>query len=147
MGVHGPIPERSDQRVRRNKYENGEIAKLPSKGPVKVPSLGMPDAHPIVKALYRSLADSAQSDFYQPSDWEFARYTLHFADQLLKSSRPSAQMLASVNQMLASLLLSEGDRRRVRIEVERNQSGTGGEVVDVAELFRQKMLAGSRQTS
>lgn len=138
MGTRGPIPARSEERVRRNTTEYGEITTIASRGRVPVPQLGFEDPHPIVEALYRSLADSAQSDYYQASDWEYARFTLHFADQLLKSSRPSSQMLASVNTMLSSLLVSEGDRRRVRIEVERNQSGSGAEVVDVADLFRQR---------
>jgi hypothetical protein len=42
--------------------------------------------------------------------------------------------------MLTDLLVSEGSRRRVRLEVERSQSG--GEVLDVADLFRQRLAQG-----
>ncbi|AEK09203.1 hypothetical protein FGG24_gp04 [Mycobacterium phage JC27] len=146
MGVRGPVPNRSDQRVRRNKDEYGEVTTIPSKGPVKVPPLDFEDPHPIIVHLYRSLADSAQSVYYQPSDWSYARFTLHFADQLLKSSKPSAQMLASVQQMLSQLLVSEGERRRVRIEVEHNQSGSSdATVTDIGTMFKEHLQKG-RQT-
>lgn len=141
MGVRGPVPNRSDQLVRRNKPEV-PVEKLAVIGPVKVPPLDFVDPHPLVWDLYQSLRDSAQSKYYEPSDWQYARLCLHFADQLLKSSRPSAQLLVTVNQMLSSLLVSEGDRRRVRLEVERNQESGGGEVLQVADLFRQRLMQG-----
>ena len=39
--------------------------------------------------------------------------------------------------MLADLLVSEGARRRVRLEIERSESE--GDVLDVADLFRQRL--------
>lgn len=138
----GPIPKRSDERIRRNVPEV-PIDKVTVIGTVKVPELGMDDPHPLVVDIYQSLAESGQSKYYEPSDWQYARLTLHFADSLLKSSRPSAQLLASVNQMLSNLLLSEGDRRRVRLEVERNQgSGGDGKVLQVADMFRDRLRQG-----
>lgn len=138
MGLKGPIPKRSDERVRRNKDE--ALEKVQAIGVVRQPALGLDDPHPIVNDLYLSLKDSAQSRFYEPSDWEYARFCLYFADQLLKSRRPSAQLLASVQTMLTDLLVSEGSRRRVRLEVERSQSG--GDVLDVADMFRQRLAQG-----
>jgi len=101
--------------------------------------LGIPDAHPLIVDLYESLKKSAQKKYYEPSDWQYARLTLHFVNKLVWSGKPSAQMLASVNSMLTSLLMTEGDRRRVRIEVERQQSGGDDTVVQVADLFRQRL--------
>ncbi|MBM7771964.1 hypothetical protein JOD54_002168 [Actinokineospora baliensis] len=95
----------------------------------------------MIEDFYRSLIDSAQSRFYEPSDWQFARFTLHFADRLVKSSKPSAQMLTAVNSALTDLLVSEGSRRRVRLEIEREQAA--GTVIDVAEMFRQQLTAAS----
>lgn len=140
MGDRGPIPKRSDERIRRN-TENGTTDKVTVIGPVPIPQLGIEDPHPIVTDLYRSLTESAQKRYYEPSDWEYARFTLHFADSLLKSPRPSAQLLASVNQMLSNLLVSEGDRRRVRLEVERTQTGDGV-VVDIASVYRERLNQG-----
>ncbi|WP_280350365.1 hypothetical protein [Nocardia abscessus] len=141
VGTRGPVPKRSDQRVRRNQDE-GPIETIDAIGPVDIPDLGFDDPHPLVVDLYRSLTESAQSKYYEPSDWQFARFALHFADALLKnpSRRGAAQMLVSVNQMLTDLLVSEGSRRRVRLEIERDPSGAN--VIDVAEMFRQKMQQG-----
>ncbi len=136
----GPIPTRSDKRIRRNKPDV-PIEKVTALGAVRVPALGMDDPHPLVVDLYLSLADSAQARYYEPSDWQYARFALHFADVLLKSSRPSSQLLASVQSMMTELLFSEGARRRVRIEVERSNP-SGGDVLDVADLFRQRLAGG-----
>lgn len=135
-GTRGPVPKRSDRRIRRNK-ENGTVEKIPVIGPVEVPDLGFDDPHPIVEDLYRSLTESAQSKYYEPSDWQYARLALHFADQLLKSPKPNGQILSVVNQMFTSLLVSEGDRRRVQLEIERNEAN--GVVVDVAQMFRDRL--------
>jgi len=139
MGTRGPVPKRSDERIRRNKDEV-PIEKVEAIGPVEIPELGFDNPHPVVVDLYRSLSESAQSQFYEPSDWQYARFALHFANRLLKSPKPSGQMLASVNQMLTDLLVSEGSRRRVRLEVERNQAE--GDVIDIAAHFRQAMQQG-----
>ena len=137
--MSGPVPKRSDQRIRRNK-DNGTVEKLDAIGKVAAPELNFVDPHSLIVDLFDSLKDSAQSRYYEPSDWQYAKFALHFADVLLKSARPSAQLLASVNQMLTDLLVSEGSRRRVRLEIERSDSG--GDVLDVADLFRQRLSQG-----
>ena len=135
----GPIPKRSDQRIRRNRPDV-PIDRVEAIGVVFVPDLDIPDPHPLVRELYLSLKESAQSRYYEASDWAYAKFTLHFADYLLKSPRPSGQLLSTVQTMLTDLLLTEGARRRVRLEVERNQSE--GAVLDVADLFRARLAQG-----
>lgn len=139
MGEFGPIPDRSTQRVRRNKPEV-PIETVTAIGVVPIPELEMDNPHPLVTSLFNSMKHSAQAKFYEPSDWEYARMTLHFVDKLLWAEKPSAMMLASVNTMLVPLLLTEGERRRVRLEVERNQAE--GVVIDVATMFREKFAKG-----
>ena len=68
MGQTGPIPNRSDQRVRRTKDEFGPITKIEAQGTVEVPALDLDDPHPLIVDLYRSLANSAQAKYYLPSD-------------------------------------------------------------------------------
>jgi len=136
----GPIPERSETRTRRN-APIIPIDKASIQGEVEIPDLGIPGAHNLVVDLYNSMKISAQSDYYEPTDWQFARLTLSVLNDYLKDSGPiSAMKLSAVNQMLTSLLLTEGDRRRVRIEVERNKAG--GVVIDVAAMFEAKMAEG-----
>jgi hypothetical protein len=48
--------------------------------------------------------------------------------------------VAALFGQLTDLLITEGARRRVRLEVERQQSG--GEVLDVADMFRKRLSEG-----
>ncbi len=141
-GTRGPIGKRDEERIRRN-TPDVPTTTITAIGLVPVPDLGF-DAHPLVVDMYESLKDSAQSRYYESSDWAFARLTMYAIDDMLKGKgdekRISPMMLASVNSMLSSLLVTEGDRRRVRIEIERNKNnGEEGKVLQVADLFRQEL--------
>ena len=146
-GITGPIPERSDQRVRRNIGD--PIDKITEIGPVPIPALGIVDPHPLVKSMYESLKRSAQRKYFEPSDWEYAKLTMYLVNEMLWNTggKPiSAMKISAVNQMLSSLLMTEGDRRRVRIEVERqNTAGDGAQVLQVADLFRQRLNEAKNQ--
>ncbi|UJW28673.1 hypothetical protein L3Q67_25750 [Saccharothrix sp. AJ9571] len=91
MGTRGSVPKRADQRIRRNKDEQ-PVETVTAAGAVDVPELGFPEPHPMIVDFDESLANSAQAQFYEPSDWQFACFTLHFADRLVKSGKPSSQM-------------------------------------------------------
>ena len=136
----GPIPNRSDQRVRRNIGD--PIEKVTAIGAVEIPELNLGEVHPLVTELYEAMTRSAQRKFFEPSDWAYTKVTLHFLNGLPNSSRPSSQMLASVNQMLSALLVSEGERRRVRIEVERGSTTETGDVLQISDLFKQRLAQG-----
>lgn len=143
-GLHGPIPKRSDERIRRNAAD--PIDKVTTIGKVKIPPLGINNPHPFITELYESMKVSGQSKFYEPSDWAHAKFTFHFANKLLRSTKPSAQMLASVSQMMTSLMLTEGDRRRLRIEVDRTDSvGTETEVPNVVAMFKDQLSRQQKQ--
>jgi hypothetical protein len=123
MGARGPIGKRSEERMgHRSKEEKGSITKAPSEPPAELPDLPEPDAlwHPIATDWYLSLRDSGQAAFYQPSDWAMARYAAELMSRGLSGDRPpNGQYVAALNSVMASLLTTEGDRRRVRIELER----------------------------
>jgi hypothetical protein len=116
------------------------VEKIAAIGPVEIPELGFDDPHFLTVDLYRSLGESAQSRYYEKSDYQIARAVLHFLDQQFKTSRPSGQMVQSLFSQLTDLLLTEGARRRVRLEVERAQAG--GDVIEVADLFRRRLSEG-----
>lgn len=136
MGARGPVPKRSSERERRNIDPVG-ITTIEVEGPADQPDLGLDNPHPIIVDLWESMGQSAQSQYYEPSDWQFARFTFHFANQLLETSRPSAQMFQGVTSALSDLLLTEGSRRRLRMEIERNKSAA--DIVDISALFRERM--------
>jgi len=137
-GFTGPIPKRSEELIRRN-TPDVEIDKVTAIGPVTIPPLNIPDAHPFVTEIYESMKKSAQKKYYEPTDWAYAKTTLHFLNKLLWNPQPSAMMLSSVNSMLTSLLLTEGDRRRVRIEVERKATQGDASVIPISEVYRQRL--------
>lgn len=136
-----PLPKRSSERIRRNKLEV-PIDKVSVIGKIQIPELGIDEPHPITADLYQSLRESAQSRYFEPSDWAYARFCLTFADKLLKSARPSGPVLATVHSMMGDLLVSEGSRRRFRVEVERSSAETEAEVLDIASLFKLRLAQG-----
>src|SRR6187431_1214208 len=135
-GITGPVPKRSDERVRRN-AEVIPIEKLVAAGLVIAPPLALDDPHPMVVNFYDSLKESAQAKYYEPSDWEYARYVMYFINKLMRQGeKPSAVMFAAINSALSNLLVTEGDRRRVRIEVERD--GQEAEITDIAAYYKER---------
>ncbi len=128
----GPVPKRSDQRRRRNKTTS-DTDKAAGAKTVKVPAADR-SWHPIAKSLWASLATSGQAEFYEPSDWAFAFSLMDDLSYIKKAQerdeRRPAQMLQTVYTAFERLLVTEGDRRRVRLELER-----GGEPdVDPAKV-------------
>jgi hypothetical protein len=124
MGVTGPIPKRSEERRRRNKDDGPELVQAPSAPPAELPDLPEPDPnwHEIATDWYLSLRESGQAAFYQPSDWAVARYAAELMSRGLSSDRPpNGQYVAALNSVMTSLLTTEGDRRRARIELERKK--------------------------
>ncbi|MFI8439940.1 hypothetical protein ACIGKG_04890 [Streptomyces rochei] len=144
MGVTGPIPKRSEERRRRNKDDGPELVKAPSTPPAELPDLPEPDPnwHEIATDWYLSLRESGQAAFYQPSDWAVARYAAELMSRGLSSDRPpNGQYVAALNSVMTSLLTTEGDRRRARIELERKKPA-GVKLASVSPLDAYRDLAG-----
>lgn len=116
MGTRGPVPKRSEDRQRRN--DTGPVARGLGAENVKQPRA---DAawHPIAKRLWKAMGQSGQASFYEPSDWAVAYSLMEDLSDYKMSRRRSGQMLQTIMSSLAALLLTEGDRRRVQMELER----------------------------
>lgn len=145
MGARGPVGKRSEERMgHRSKEEKGSVTKAPSGAPDDLPDL--PDAdplwHPIAADWYLSLRESGQAAFYQPSDWAVARYAADLMSKVLLSERgPNGQLVAALNSVMSSLLTTEGDRRRARMELER-QKPAGAQLASVSPLDSYRDIAG-----
>jgi hypothetical protein len=140
MGQHGPPPKRSSQRRRRNKDTKPDKAQRVGK--VKRPAVSR-HWHPIAKTWFTSLADSGQSDFFEPSDWQAARYVAEMMSKHLKAPRPSAQLFTGIWTAMTDLLSTEASRRRVRMEIERlTDPPAGDDKSDVAVLNDYRQRAG-----
>lgn len=137
MGERGPVPKRSTQRRRRNKDSEPEKVETTSERAVVPPA--DEDWHPIARAWYESLARSGQSAFYEPSDWATAVMLAESMSRELKpqvvgmkTDETGAQTepafaivpmkgasLSAYLKAMTALLVTEGDRRRAGVELQR----------------------------
>lgn len=117
----GPIPKRSEERTRRNKLDESglELKKGNAFGVEAIPPAreDWPDE---VHQWYKALAESGMSTYYEMSDWAQA---LIIGDALAEfysrdPGRRSWQMVDTVLKHMATLGTTEGERRRMRIELE-----------------------------
>ena len=136
MGERGPVPKRSDQRRRRNVPEGPGMVTVQASDQVSVPEAD-PMWHPIAKEWFESLRTSAQRVFYEPSDWATARYLAEAMSRNLADRRFSAQLFASVMSAMTELLVTEGARRRARIEIEREVKPAEAPSVAIMDRYRQ----------
>jgi hypothetical protein len=125
----GPVPNRSDQRRRRNKVE---IDTAPA---AVLGKLG-PDAPEWLAGLardwYEALRSSGQAVYYTDSDWASALIIAKAVERF--EERPSAHMLTAILSGFGSLAATEGERRRLRIELDRVEQQDADEEAAVAEL-------------
>jgi hypothetical protein len=154
MGSRGPVPKASADRRRRNTPAAGKITTAPAASTTVVVAPPAPDHwHPVAARLYAALADSGQSRWYEPSDWAMAYLVAEsmsrdlnpqfvgFAQTGIGQTEPEFQTiplkgasLASYLKAMSSLLATEGDRRRVSIELRRTVAVDDDEVAAVASL-------------
>jgi hypothetical protein len=136
MGARGPVGKRSDQRLGHGHGEK-PTDKAPGAKRVSVPRVKA-EWHPVAAAWYTSLAKSGQVAFYEPSDWATA---VLIAESISRDLNPqvvgvtdSGKVVTDVIPMkgasltaymraMGVLMVTEGDRRRLQVELHRNQAG------------------------
>jgi len=75
--------------------------------------------HPIARDWYRSLKESGQEKYLEPSDWQAARLVAAEMTRMLASPEADAGLLRALWSAMADLLTTEASRRRVKVEVSR----------------------------
>lgn len=158
MGTRGPAPKRQSQRRRVNKPEV-PVKSAPGAPKVEIPEPD-PKWHPVARQLWDSLPLSGQSAFYEPADWA-AAYTLcesmsrefhpqplvvgsgKDAELVMVSLPPKSASVSAWAKVMSELLVTEGARRRVRLELERPKDGEV--TADVSELdeYRNRLSGAS----
>lgn len=128
----GPAPKRSTQRRRRNKTTTTTAAAGPPSTKTESAPEGELYGKPLTgthsaaaKRFWDALRRSGQAQFYEPSDWAVAELVVISIDTFAR--KPSAMMLAAINSMLSGLLVTEADRRRIGLELEKPAPVTDGE--------------------
>jgi hypothetical protein len=146
MTARGPVPKRSDQRRRTNSPAAEKVPSRPlARGTYKIPLPASGNWHETAKKWYQSLGHSGQSKWYEPSDWMDAYVAASVLSEMLEAERLSAMLYAAWSSHASRLLVTEGDRRRVRIELEKPQAPDPGQKTAVANLaaWRDKLGSGS----
>lgn len=121
MSQGGPIPKRSEERRRANKdvvpvEQPKSGTRLPSPQPEADPTW-----HPIAIRWWDALGESGQAIFYEPSDWAQAYFIAEAMTSCcsVPRGRMSSEMFKGVITATSSLMTTEGERRRLRIELKR----------------------------
>lgn len=127
-----PVPKRSDQRRHRVPSPETDYAAAGKVSPPATPR----DWHPLAKEMFNALKVSGQSVFYEQSDWAFAKVTCARMSQLLTEGSTSGSAWSPVDAGLARLMATEGDRRRMRLELIRE---------DIAAEQAQRRATGQRR--
>lgn len=94
--------------------------------------------HELARDWYRSLAESGQSMFYEPSDWQTARVLAELLSRALKAGKVTASLIERWQIGATELLTTEGARRRVRMELEHpgEEGEEGDDNVTYLDQFR-----------
>jgi hypothetical protein len=166
VASRGPMPKRSEERRRTNDNSDGlsEAATIAPSGPVSgVAAMLEPDEgwHPIATEWYLSLGESGQAVFYQASDWATAYF---LADQISRSLAPrrifdftteemtevpadavNGSALAAILKGMGSLGATEGDRRRMRLELSAPQPDPSKLPAGVVAITQAKSALGVAQ--
>lgn len=142
MGVRGPIGKRSDQRLgHRSAEEQSATVRAPAGARTRVPSADR-TWHPIARGMFDSLKKSGQSVFFEPSDWQTARLAAEVTSQMLKAEKLSAMLLSAVDGIWSRLLMTEADRRRLKIELEKPKADIAAEAaVTDLDVFRSRLTS------
>jgi hypothetical protein len=142
MGARGPIPSR-EADLARPRSRKGSDQQAVTKGEMRPVRWLEADStwHPIAIELYNACEESGQSDFYQQSDIAILYSLCEDLSQFKKSNKRSGQMAQTIYSAMERLLVTEGDRRRVRIELhEKEPEGTPASVLAIAE-YRDELEA------
>ena len=132
MGSRGPVPKRSEDRIRRNVVA---VEKVTVSGErVCAPFAPSDSWCPSVRRLWDAMQDSGQARFYEPSDWAFAMLVFDELDEYVLSDRKNGQILSALLSSLTSLLLTEGDRRRAGVELSRGGDGVSADDAEVTMM-------------
>lgn len=132
-GSRGPVPKRSTQKHgHRTKAELGQVERLEVVGLVEPPA-ARDGWHPVARDWFEALKASAQSRWYEPSDWATAMVIAESMSREFSprpkvtptgivvevTEPPTGAAMSAWLRAMSSLLVTEGDRRRMRIELER----------------------------
>lgn len=134
-GSNGPIPKREAERVnpapKHKPISKGELREVVWPEPD-------PDWHPTALRMWEALPVSGQVHWYQQTDIAYAWFVCEELSRYCKSNKRSAMMLTALDKAMTSLMLTEVERRKVRIELHdgADDEGSNPELALVMDMMR-----------
>lgn len=147
MGARGPAPKRSDQRRRTNTPAAGEPDQVDDATDTVIPNPD-PEWHHTARIVWDSLFHSGQVQFYTSTDWASAyvlcdSMSLELSPQPVVSKDgvvtmvtypPKGASLSAWRATMAALLMTEGDRRRAALELQRPKTAEPEQTGSVTDI-------------
>lgn len=141
MGIKGPIPNRSDDLSRaRDAHRGGKTITKGTARPASIPDPD-PDWHPIALMMWEAAQESGQQDFYQSTDWVVLFSLLDDLSHYKRTNMRNGNIMATIYSVLGSLLFTEGDRRRVQVELDAADDSEEEAVVAQIDQYRNRLKA------
>lgn len=128
----GPVGKRSDQRHgHRTRAEIGNVDKVAGGAELRWYEPA-DEWHDIAKEWYASLQVSGQVVFYEQSDVATAYYIAEMISRSMEGPKVNGQLFGSIMSAMGDLVCTEGARRRVKIELQRDAGESGPSETDSA---------------
>jgi hypothetical protein len=134
---HGRVPNRTEDLARPRERKGGDVQPI-TKGLSRPANIPPPDEswHPIALMLWNAVLESGQCDFYESSDYAFLFSVCEDLSVYKRMPRRNGNVLTAIYGAFERLLVTEGDRRRLRIELEDPQPTENEAVVTQMEAYR-----------
>lgn len=130
MGTRGPIPDREGNlaRPRERKGNDEQAAKRGQLQPIAIDWQPDPEWTDFTKQVWESASASGMADFYQDTDFAELWFICQELDRYSQPKvytktgelyyKQSPEMVKALLTGLSNLGFTEGDRRRIRIELD-----------------------------
>jgi hypothetical protein len=134
----GPVPNHSDDLARDRSRKGGDQMPL-TKGTRRETEWPEPDPewHHLAIDVYNGCRNSGQADFYQQSDIALLASLCDDLSYAKNRVQRSGQLLQTIYTNMSNLLVSEGDRRRVRIELDEPKQETDSASLSLMSDYRE----------
>lgn len=136
LGARGPVGKRSDQRHGHRSKEELAADRAPAGAELEwYPE--DPEWNKVAKWFYSACRGSGMSVFWEQTDVALIYYVAESMSRNLAAGKFNAMHYASVISSMSDLGITEGSRRRMKIELDRGIASDGESETDaaIAELL------------
>lgn len=118
-----PAPRKRTEELQRPRYRQGKGRDDTTYGELREVDFDefAPNAEwdEVARMIWEAALSSGQADWYQNSDLALLYVACDELTRYRSSGKPSSMHLAEIMSILSNLLVSEGDRRKARLELQR----------------------------